>query len=429
MPSNNTTTIKKNDPRDLRLVTAGQGISMVGTAISDLAIPIMAVDLLGANSFDTGLLGAATTVGYLVFGLQAGVWIDRLPRRQFLLAADVARALLILAIPILYALNLLTLPLLIALQIGIGSASIFFNLAWPAYLPRLATGDILLKLNARLALLGEISGFLGPGIAGLLIGIFKAPFALVADAFTFVISYFSLAAIKTPEPPRAARSGLTVTQELRDGIRAVWQRPTLRLITLEAINGNIAFSIMIGQSVIYQRLDLGFEPALIGAIASIGFLGGAIGSILAPRAVKRIGFGRLLFWDAVLFGVVELLLPLAGIAPRAFAFPLVAINYFFGGFLLLLYIVPATAFRQQVVPDRLLGRVMAVNRVATWGFGATLGFVLGGIIAEATSRPVALLVSSALQITAPLIMFGFGSFRSLRTIEEAVALDNRKHVR
>jgi len=422
-----TSAIKKNNPRDLRLVTVGQGVSMVGTAISDLAIPIMAVDLLGANSFDTGILGAATTVGYVVFGLQAGVWIDRLPRRQFLLAADAVRALLILAIPLLYALNVLTLPLLIALQIGIGSASIFFNLAWPAYLPRLATGDILLKLNARLALLGEISGFLGPGIAGLLIGLFKAPFALVADAFTFVISYFSLAAIKTPEPPRAAHSGLTVTQELRDGVRAVWQRPTLRLITLEAINGNIAFSIMIGQSVIYQRLDLGFEPALIGAIASIGFLGGAIGSILAPRAVKRIGFGRLLFWDAVLFGVVELLLPLAGIAPRAFAFPLVAINYFFGGFLLLLYIVPATAFRQQVVPDRLLGRVMAVNRVATWGFGATLGFVLGGIIAEATSRPVALLVSSALQITAPLIMFGFGTFRSLRTIKEAVALDNRKH--
>ena len=421
------TTITKNNPRDLRLVTVGQGVSMVGTAISDLAIPIMAVDLLGANSFGTGILGAATTVGYLAIGLQAGVWIDRLPRRQFLLAADVVRALLLLAIPALFALNLLTLPLLIVIQLGIGTASIFFNLAWPAYLPRLATGDILLKLNARLALLGEISGFLGPGIAGALIGIVKAPFALVADAFTFVISYFSLAAIKTPEPPRAAHSGLTVTQELRDGVRAVWQRPPLRLITLEAVNGNVAFSIMIGQSVIYQRLDLGFEPALIGAIASIGFLGGAIGSILAPRAVKRIGFGRLLFWDAVLFGVIELLLPLAGVAPRAFAFPLVAINYFFGGFLLLLYIVPATAFRQQVVPDRLLGRVMAVNRVATWGFGATIGFVVGGIIAEATSRPIALLVSAILQTAVPLVMFGFGSFRSIRTIEEAVALDNRKH--
>ena len=427
MPSNNTTTIKKNDPRDLRLVTAGQGISMVGTAISDLAIPIMAVDLLGANSFGTGLLGAATTVGYLVFGLQAGVWIDRLPRRQFLLAADVVRALLILAIPLLYALNVLTLPLLIALQIGIGSASIFFNLAWPAYLPRLATGDILLKLNARLALLGEISGFLGPGIAGALIGLVKAPFALVADAFTFVVSYASLAAIKTPEPPRAKHSGLTVTQELRDGLRAVWQRPTLRLITLEAINGNIAFSIMIGQSVIFQRLDLGFEPALIGAISSIGFAGGAIGSLLAPRALKRVGFGRLLFLVAVLFGCIEFLQPLAAVVPREFAFPLVATNFFLGGFLLLLYVVPATAFRQQVVPDRLLGRVMSVNRVATWGFGATFGFFIGGVIAEATSRPVALLVSAVIQTTVPLLMFGFGSFRSIKSIEEAVALDNKKH--
>ncbi len=415
--------VKKNDARDLRLVTAGQGISMVGTAISDLAIPIMAVDLLGANSLTTGILGA-TTVGYLLIGLQAGVWIDRLPRRQFLLAADVVRALL-LAIPALYAVNLLTLPLLIALQIGIGTASIFFNLAWPAYLPRLATGEILLKLNARLALLGEVSGFLGPGIAGALISIVKAPFALVVDAASFAVSYLSLAAIRTPEPPRATRSGLTVMQELRDGVRAVWRRPTLRLMTLEAINGNVAFSIMLGQSVIYQRLDLGFEPALIGVVASIGFLGGALGSILAPRALKRIGFGRLIFWVAVLFGVVEFLLPLAGVAPRAFAFPILAVNYFFGGFLLLLYVVPANAFRQQVVPDRLLGRVMAVNRVATWGFGATLGFLAGGIIAEATSRPIALFVSAILQTSVPLVMFGLGSFRSIRTIEEAVALDNR----
>jgi hypothetical protein len=160
-----------NDPRDLRLVTAGQGVSMLGTAISDLALPIVAVDLLGATSLGTGLLGAASTVAYLVIGLQAGVWIDRLPRRQFLLLSDAVRAALLLSIPILYAANLLTLPLLIVIQIGIGTAGTFFNLAWPAYLPRLATGDVLLRLNARLALLGEVSGLLGPGIAGALISL------------------------------------------------------------------------------------------------------------------------------------------------------------------------------------------------------------------------------------------------------------------
>ena len=193
---------------------------MLGTAISDLALPIVAVDLLGATSLGTGMLGAASTSAYLVIGLQAGVWIDRLPRRPFLLLSDAVRAALLLAIPILYAANLLTLPLLIVIQLGIGTAGTLFNLAWPAYLPRLATGDVLLRLNARLALLGEVSGLLGPGIAGALISIVKAPFAVLIDALSFVVSYVSLAAIRTPEPPRARRSGLTVSQELRDGVRA-----------------------------------------------------------------------------------------------------------------------------------------------------------------------------------------------------------------
>ena len=354
---------------------------MLGTAISDLALPIVAVDLLGATSLGTGLLGAASTAAYLVIGLQAGVWIDRLPRRPFLLLSDAVRAALLLAIPILYAANVLTLPLLIAIQIGIGTAGTFFNLAWPAYLPRLATGDVLLRLNARLALLGEVSGLLGPGIAGALISIVKAPFAVLIDALSFVVSYVSLAAIRTPEPPRARRSGLTVSQELRDGVRAVWRRPTLRIITIEAINGNVAFAIMIGQSVIYQRLDLGFEPALIGAVASIGFLGGAIGSQLVPAGLRRFGFGRFILWSTIAFGVNEFLLPIASLVPSAWAFPVVALNYFLGGFFMLLYVVPITSYRQLAVPDRLLGRVTAVTRVATWGFGATLGFAVGGVIA------------------------------------------------
>ena len=415
-----------NNPRDLRLVTAGQGISMLGTSISDLALPIVAVDLLGANSLGTGMLGAASTVAYLAIGLQAGVWIDRLPRRRFLLASDAVRAALLLAIPILYAANLLTLPLLIVIQIGLGMAGTFFNLAWPAYLPRLATGDVLLRLNARLALLGEVSGLLGPGIAGALISIVKAPFAVLIDALSFLVSYVSLAAIRTPEPPPARRSGLTVVQELRDGVRAVWRRRTLRIITIEAINGNIAFSIMIGQSVIYQRLDLGFEPALIGAVASIGFLGGAIGSQLVPRGLKRYGFGRFILWSTIAFGVNEFLLPIASLVPSAWAFPVVALNYFLGGFFMLLYVVPITSYRQLAVPDRLLGRVTAVTRVATWGFGATLGFAVGGVIADATSRPLALLVAATLQTVVPIAIFGSRRFRSLQSIEQAVALDAKR---
>jgi MFS family permease len=419
-----TTTITKNNPRDLRLVTAGQGVSLIGDSINQLAVPIMAVDILGADSFGTGALGAASTLAYLFIGLQAGVWVDRSSRRAFLLAADAVRVLLLLAIPLAYFLNVLTLPLLIAIQVGLGAATVFFNVAWPAYLPRLASGPTLLKLNARMAIMGEGAGFVGPGLAGALINIFSAPFVLVVDAITFAVSYVSLRAIRTPEPPSPKKRN-TLVHDLKEGLRELWIRPNLRLITLEAVNGNIAFSVMIGQAIIFQRIDLGFEPALIGAVASAGFLGGLFGSLSAPYLVKRVGFGRLMIVGTALFGINEFLLPAAAFVPREFA-PLFSLaNFFIGGYFLLIYVVPVTTFRQQAVPDRLLGRVMSINRTLTWGFGATFGYLLGGVLGNAFGRPTALIVGAVLQTLVPLVIFGFARIWRYPTIESAANFDNR----
>ena len=419
------TTITKNNPRDLRLATAGQGVSLIGDSITQLALPIMAVDLLGADSLGTGFLGAASTLAYLFIGLQAGVWVDRSSRRAYLLAADLVRVVLLIAIPLAYVLNLLTLPLLILIQVGLGAATVFFNVAWPAYIPRLASGVTLLKLNARMAIMGEGAGFVGPGLAGALISIFSAPFVMVVDSITFAVSYVSLRAIRTPEPPSPKRRN-TLTHDLKEGLRAVWVRPNLRLITLEAVNGNIAFSIMIGQAIIFQRIDLGFEPALIGAVASAGFLGGLLGSITAPYFVKRVGFGRLMIVGTALFGINEFLLPAAAFVPRDLAPLFVLANFFIGGFFLLIYVVPVTTFRQRAVPDRLLGRVMSINRTLTWGFGATLGFVVGGLLGSTFGRPNALIVGAVLQTVIPLVIFGLARIWRYPTIESAARFDNER---
>lgn len=418
------TAITKNNARDLRLVTAGQGVSLIGDSITQLALPIMAVDLLGADSFGTGALGAASTLAYLFIGLQAGVWVDRSSRRAFLLAADAVRVLLLLAIPLAYFLNVLTLPALIAMQVGLGAATVFFNVAWPAYLPRLASGPTLLKLNARLAILGEGAGFVGPGLAGALINILSAPFVLVVDAITFAVSFVTLRAIRTPEPPSPKKRN-SLVHDLKEGMRELWIRPNLRLITLEAVNGNIAFSVMIGQAIIFQRIDLGFEPALIGAVASIGFLGGLLGSLSAPYLVRRVGFGRLMIVGTALFGLNEFLLPAAGFVPRDLAPIFVLANFFIGGYFLLIYVVPVTTFRQQAVPDRLLGRVMSINRTLTWGVGATFGYMAGGLLGNAFGRPAALFVGAVLQTLVPLVIFGFARIWRYPSIESAAMYDQR----
>ena len=416
------TTIQKNNARDLRLVTAGQGVSLIGDSITQLALPIVAVDLLGADSLGTGLLGAASTLAYLFIGLQAGVWVDRSSRRAYLLAADAARVLLLLAIPVAYLFNVLTLPMLIAIATGLGAATVFFNVAWPAYLPRLANGSTLLKLNARLAIMGEGAGFVGPGLAGALISILSAPIVLVVDAISFAVSYATLRAIRTPEPPSPTRQKPLLI-DLREGMRALWVRPNLRLITLEAINGNIAFSLVIGQAIIYQRVDLNFDPALIGAVTSLGFLGGLFGSLSVPYLLKRVGFGRLLIVGTALFGLNEFLLPLAIVVPRDLAPLFVLGNFFFGGYFLLIYVVPVTTFRQQAVPDRLLGRLMSIYRTLTWGIGATLGFLLGGLLGNAFGRPTALVVGAVLQTVIPLVIFGFARIWRYPTIESAARHD------
>lgn len=421
--------IKKNSARDLRLVTVGQGVSLVGDAITALALPIVAVDLLKADSLGTGLLGAAGTVAYLVLGLQAGVWIDRASRRRFLIAADAVRAALLLAIPVLYALGALTLPLLIATQVGLGAATVFFTIAMPAYLPRLASGERLVTLNSRLVVLGEGAGFVGPGIAGILIGILSAPVVLIVDALSFALSALSLARITTPEPPAPKRTTHSVAKDLREGVRALWRRPLLRLITLEAVNGNVAFSIMMGQSIIFQRLDLGFSPAIIGAIASAGFLGGVIGGLASPTLTRRFGFGRVIFLTTILFGLDEFLQPLAAAVSEDLRLPFVLANFFLGGLFLMIYVVPVTTFRQLVIPDRLLGRVMGVNRVVTWGAGATFGFAIGGVIASATDRPTALVIGAIMQTLVPLVMFGGARIWKHRTIAAAVRSDTRAAAR
>lgn len=422
------TTITKNNARDLRLVTAGQGVSLIGDSITQLALPIVAVDLLGADSLGTGLLGAASTLAYLFIGLQAGVWVDRSSRRSYLLAADAARVLLLLAIPIAYLFNLLTLPMLIVIATGLGAATVFFNVAWPAYLPRLATGETLLKLNARLAIMGEGAGFVGPGLAGALISILSAPIVLVVDAISFAVSYVTLRAIRTPEPPPPTRHKPLLT-DLREGMRALWVRPNLRLITLEAINGNIAFSVVIGQAIIYQRVDLNFDPALIGAVTSLGFLGGLVGSLTVPHLLKRVGFGRLMIVSTALFGLNEFLLPLAIVVPRELAPLFVLGNFFIGGFFLLIYVVPITTFRQQAVPDHLLGRLMSIYRTLTWGIGATFGFLLGGLLGNAFGRPAALVVGAVLQTVIPLVIFGFARIWRYPSLESAAQYDQRAAAR
>ena len=136
--------------RDFRLLWGGETVSELGSQVSVLAIPLLAVRTLHATTFEVALLAAASTAAFLIVGLPAGVWVDRIRRRWVMMAADIGRMLALASVPIAYALGALTLGQLVAVTLLTGILTVFFDVAYQSYLPSLVGREHLVEGNAKL---------------------------------------------------------------------------------------------------------------------------------------------------------------------------------------------------------------------------------------------------------------------------------------
>lgn len=180
---------------DFRRLRAAQGVSQIGSQIGFLALPLVALQVLNAGAFEVSALIAAQVAPFLLIGLPAGVWIDRMPRRPVLIVSDLARALLLLTVPLAYALDALTLGQLYAVAFVQGVATVFFDVAYQSYLPDIVEAEQLTDGNAQLELARSASQLIGPSVGGWLISVLKAPVALCADALSFLFSAFMVSRI------------------------------------------------------------------------------------------------------------------------------------------------------------------------------------------------------------------------------------------
>jgi len=207
----------------------GQSISEFGTQVSQLAIPLVAVLVLDASAFEVASLGTVEFLPFLLFTLPAGVWVDRLSRRMVLIVGDLGRAGLLLSIPIAYGLDVLTLAQLYAVGFLVGILTVFFDVAYQAYLPSIVDRDQLVEGNAKLQTTVSGAWIAGPGLAGALISAITAPYAILVDAVSFVVSGGFSAAIQAREQPAPAREQRPrMRAELWEGLRYVLGHRLLR---------------------------------------------------------------------------------------------------------------------------------------------------------------------------------------------------------
>jgi MFS family permease len=372
------------DPDFLKL-WIGQSISAFGTQITILAVPIVAAVALRVSPIEFGLLATLEFLPVVVLSLPAGVWVDRLLRRPILIWGDLGRAVTLLSIPIAFALNVLTIWQLYGVVFVNGCLTVFFDVAYQSYLPSIVARDQLVDGNAKLELTRAASQRLGPGLAGLLIAILTAPFAVLIDAVSYAVSAVFVAWIGRPEPPPEPHEEATgprpsIRGEIGVGVRYVAGHRVLRALALTVALGYLFSTIADSILILFLVTERQLSPALIGLAFTLGSVGVITGALVTSRLTKAIGVGPMIVLAAVAEGLSWL--PVA-IAPDSLLFlglttTIVALS-FFG----MMWNVNAMSLRQAITPAGVRGRMNATMRFISWGtipVGYAVGGFLGGVI-------------------------------------------------
>jgi MFS family permease len=393
---------------------AGQTISLFGSKITFLALPLTAVLVLDATPAQMGFLTAAGAIPALLVGLFAGVWVDRYRRRPILIVADLGRAVLLFVIPLTAMLGVLRIEHLYVVAFLVGTLGLFFDVAYRSFLPSLVGREQLVEGNSKLELSESVSEIAGPGLAGGLVQLITAPLAIAVDAFSFLISALALGLIRTPEPePQSSNQQQNIWREVGDGLRLVSGNRLLRPIAGCIGTLNLFNSILEAVFVLYLIHELDLEPGLLGLIFASGSVGFLLGALMQGWMTRRFSLGSVIIGGLLVTGLSDLLLPLLDGSMGVVMITIVLMTaQFFFGLGLTTFRIGQVSVRQAVTPNRLQGRMNATMSFIAWG-AIPLGGLLGGGLGEVIGLRLTLFLAALGEILAVLWLL-LSPLRSLR---------------
>ena len=367
--------------RDFLKLWSAETISQVGSQVSLLALPLVAILVLDASAFQVAALATVEFLPFVLFTLPAGVWVDRLPRRPILIAADFGRAGLLATIPLAYVADALTLSQLFVVAFLVGICTVFFDVAYQSYLPSLVERDQIIEGNSKLVVSRSAAEIAGPGLGGILVQVFTAPYAVLVDALSFLGSGLFVLGISDRVEPHVAAAAAgekpSLWLELKAGLRFVLGNPYLRAQAGCTSTSNFFFNVGFATILVYYVRVLDLSPGVIGVVFSIGGIGALVGATTTGRLTRRFGVGPMTLVAAVLMGPSMLLL---AVAPVATPIPFLIASGLLIGFFNVVYNINQVSFRQAICPERLQGRMNSVMRFIVWGT-IPLGNLTGGALA------------------------------------------------
>ena len=361
----------------------GQSISVFGDQITLLALPIVAVLILGADPTQMGVLTAIWLLPHLLFSLPAGVWLDRVrQRRRLMVVSDVIRAAVIAIVPLAFLLEVLSIELLFVVAFVVGTITVVFDLAWLTLISAVARREQLVEANALLNASRSVSYVGGPAIAGVLIQVLTAPIALLADALSFLASALFLRRVRAPDPPVEHDPG-TIRERLGSGMAFIARDQIMRPATFSVATMNLFNYCYQALFILFATRHLGLEPGVLGVALGAGAVGAVVGAIVAAPLGRRIGIGPAYILGLVLFPGAVILIPLAQGLPFAAILAIVFVAELIGGFGVMILDINGGSLLIARTPARIRGRAGGAFRFVNMGvrpIGAALGGLLGSLI-------------------------------------------------
>jgi MFS family permease len=383
-------------PADFWRLWAASSISAIGDGVRAAALPLLAAGLT-RDPQTVALVGVAAGLPWLLLALPAGALVDRWDRKRTMWTVDLARAAVMALLAAAVVTGRATIPLLLAVAFLLGSGETLFDSAAQASLPAVVPVAGLERANGRLYAGNVVGGaFAGAPLGGALFALAAAvPFGL--DAASFLIAALLALRLRADLAVRATgQAPARLRAQIAEGLRWLWRHRELRaiciLLTVWNLLENAVFAILVLWALEVLRLPSGFYGVLLAGLA----VGGVLGSLVADRVGRALGTGR--SFAVALLGSVAAYAGLGFTGDGVVAFALLALL----GATAMLWNVLSAAFRQAVVPSRLMGRVNSVYRGATWGV-VPLGAAVGGFSADRLGLRAPFLLAAAVLVVAAAV--------------------------
>jgi MFS family permease len=402
---------------------AGQSVSLLGSSVTTLALPLTAIYTLHADAAQIGVIKTLQWLPWILVSLWAGVWSDRHRRRPAMIAADLGQAFVLCTIVALAAAQLLSLPVMFAAVFCLGTLTVFFTLSYSAYVPFIVGRDLLVPANSRLQASASFAAIAGPSLGALLVEVLTAPVALVADIASWLVSAASLLWIRKTEPTTHPPGKTSVRAEIGAGLSVVFSNPLLRALMGTSGFFNLFIQWMNTLFILFMVRDLGLHAGAIGLMVSCQSTGALAGSFLSSPLSRRFGIGRAFMAAVVCECLVMTVAPLAPAGHHLFATLLIGAMLFVNGLGSTVSGIIGTSVRQAVTPQNLIGRMTAAFQFVGYGVVA-LGALFGGLAGQALGLRQGLLIG-AIGIQGTIIWMALSALPRVRELPVASSSEDQ----